>query len=92
MTDQEQIVTMQKDNGDSVEYRKDDMTEEQQQLMEQIVSYQQRLIQLEPLAREFADKKELVNVKSELFRTLLEESSGEDNASNKKENDTEDNG
>ena len=72
MKDQEQIVTLQKDSGEKIEYRKADMSEEQQALMEEIVSYQQRLLVLEPLAREFTDKKELVNLKTEALKTMLE--------------------
>jgi hypothetical protein len=72
MKDQEQIVTVQKDSGEKIEYRKADMSEEQQALMEEIVSYQQRLLILEPLAREFTDKKELVNLKTEALKTMLE--------------------
>jgi|TARA_B100001057_G_scaffold452231_1_gene495953 hypothetical protein len=72
MKDQEQIVTLQKDSGEKIEYRKADMSEEQQALMEEIVSYQQRLLILEPLAREFTDKKELVNLKTEALKTMLE--------------------
>ena len=72
MKDQEQVVTLQKDSGEKIEYRKADMSEEQQALMEEIVSYQQRLLVLEPLAREFTDKKELVNLKTEALKTMLE--------------------
>ncbi len=72
MKDQEQVVTLQKDSGEKIEYRKVDMSEEQQALMEEIVSYQQRLLILEPLAREFTDKKELVNLKTEALKTMLE--------------------
>ena len=72
MKDQEQIVTLQKDSGEKIEYRKADMSEEQQALMEEIFSYQQRLLILEPLAREFTDKKELVNLKTEALKTMLE--------------------
>ena len=72
MKDQEQIVTLQKDSGEKIEYRKADMSEEQQALMEEIVSYQQRLLILEPLAREFTDKKELINLKTEALKTMLE--------------------
>ena len=72
MKDQEQVVTLQKDSGEKIEYRKADMSEEQQLLMEEIVIYQQRLIALEPLAREFTDKKELVNLKTEALKTMLE--------------------
>ena len=72
MKDQEQVVTLQKDSGEKIEYRKADMSEEQQALMEEIVSYQKRLLVLEPLAREFTDKKELVNLKTEALKTMLE--------------------
>ena len=72
MKDQEQVVTLQKDSGEKIEYRKVYMSEEQQALMEEIVSYQQRLLILEPLAREFTDKKELVNLKTEALKTMLE--------------------
>ena len=90
MSEQEQIVTLQKDSGEKIEYRKADMSEEQQTLMEEIVVYQQRLIALEPLAREFTDKKELVNLKTEALRTMLENNS-EENADNSEEKNIEDN-
>jgi len=85
MKDQEQIVTLQKDSGEKIEYRKADMSEEQQALMEEIVSYQQRLLILEPLAREFTDKKELVNLKTEALKTMLETKSAT-NADSKEKN------
>ena len=85
MKDQEQIVTLQKDSGEKIEYRKADMSEEQQALMEEIVSYQQRLLILEPLAREFTDKKELVNLKTEALKTMLENKSAT-NADSKEKN------
>tara|TARA_R110002020_G_scaffold249275_1_gene463196 strand:+ start:322 stop:597 length:276 start_codon:yes stop_codon:yes gene_type:complete len=90
MSEQEQIVTLQKDSGEKIEYRKADMSEEQQTLMEEIVVYQQRLIALEPLAREFADKKELVNLKTEALRAMLETNS-EENADNSEEKNIENN-
>jgi len=90
MSEQEQIVTLQKDSGEKIEYRKADMSEEQQALMEEIVVYQQRLIALEPLAREFTDKKELVNLKTEALRVMLETNS-EENADNSEEKNIEDN-
>ena len=89
MSEQEQIVTLQKASGEKIEYRKADMSEEQQTLMEEIVVYQQRLIALEPLAREFTDKKELVNLKTEALRTMLENNS-EENADNSEEKNIED--
>ena len=85
MKDQEQVVTLQKDSGEKIEYRKADMSEEQQALMEEIVSYQQRLLVLEPLAREFTDKKELVNLKTEALKTMLETKSAT-NADSKEKN------
>ena len=90
MSEQEQIVTLQKDSGEKIEYRKADMSEEQQTLMEEIVVYQQRLIALEPLAREFTDKKELVNLKTEALRAMLETNT-EENADNSEEKNIEDN-
>ena len=90
MSEQEQIVTLQKDSGEKIEYRKADMSEEQQTLMEEIVVYQQRLIALEPLAREFTDKKELVNLKTEALRAMLETNT-EENADNSEEKNAEDN-
>ena len=90
MSEQEQIVTLQKDSGEKIEYRKADMSEEQQTLMEEIVVYQQRLIALEPLAREFTDKKELVNLKTEALRVMLETNT-EENADNSEEKNIEDN-
>lgn len=90
MKDQEQVVTLQKDSGEKIEYRKADMSEEQQALMEEIVSYQQRLLILEPLAREFTDKKELVNLKTEALKTMLETKSATNADSEEKNNEDND--
>ena len=66
------------------EYNKEDMTDEQRSLFDDLLALQQRCIEIEPMAREFADKKQLVDLKSQ---SLLESLRGIGNA--EKESDSE---
>lgn len=77
-------IQVRNDNGEVEEYNKEDMTDQQRSLLNDLLSLQQRCIEIEPLAREFADKKQLVDFKS---KSLLESLRGVENA--KKKNDSE---
>ena len=77
-------IQVKNDNGEIEEYNKEDMTDDQRSLLNELVSLQQRCLEIEPLAREFADKKQLVDFKS---KSLLESLRGVENA--KKKNDSE---
>ena len=77
-------IQVRNDNGEVEEYNKEDMTDEQRSLFEELLALQQRCIEIEPMAREFSDKKQLVDLKS---KSLLESLRGIGNA--KKESDSE---
>ena len=77
-------IQIRNDNGEVDEYNKEDMTDEQRSLFDDVLALQQRCIEIEPMAREFADKKQLVDLKS---KSLLESLRGIGNA--KKESDSE---
>jgi len=77
-------IQVRNDNGEVEEYNKEDMTDEQRSLFNDVLVLQQRCIEIEPMAREFADKKQLVDLKS---KSLLESLRGIGNA--KKESDSE---
>tara|TARA_R100000734_G_scaffold11284_1_gene8461 strand:- start:116 stop:373 length:258 start_codon:yes stop_codon:yes gene_type:complete len=77
-------IKVKNDNGEVEEYNKEDMTDEQRSLFDSLLDLQKRCIEIEPIAREFADKKQLVDLKS---KSLLESLRGIGNA--KKESDSE---
>ena len=77
-------IQVRNDNGEVEEYNKEDMTDEQRNLFDDLLALQQRCIEIEPMAREFSDKKQLVDLKS---KSLLESLRGIENA--KKESDSE---
>ena len=77
-------IQIRNDNGEVEEYNKEDMSDEQRSLFDDVLALQQRCIEIEPMAREFADKKQLVDLKS---KSLLESLRGIGNA--KKESDSE---
>ena len=77
-------IQIRNDNGEVEEYNKEDMTDEQRSLFDDVLALQRRCIEIEPMAREFADKKQLVDLKS---KSLLESLRGIGNA--KKESDSE---
>ena len=70
-------IQVRNDNGDVEEYNKEDMTDEQRSLFDDLLALQQRCIEIEPMAREFTDKKQLVDLKS---KSLLESLRGIGNA------------
>jgi hypothetical protein len=70
-------IQVRNDNGDVEEYNKEDMTDEQRSLFNDVLALQQRCIEIEPMAREFTDKKQLVDLKS---KSLLESLRGIGNA------------
>ena len=76
-------IQVRNDNGEVEEYNKEDMTDEQRSLFNDILALQQRCVEIEPMAREFADKKQLVDLKS---KSLLESLRGIGNA--QKESDS----
>ena len=77
-------IQVRNDNGEVEEYNKEDMTDEQRSLFDNLLALQQRCIEIEPMAREFTDKKQLVDLKS---KSLLESLRGIGNA--EQENDSE---
>jgi hypothetical protein len=77
-------IKVKNDNGDVEEYSKEDMTDEQRSLFDDLLALQKRCVEIEPMAREFADKKQLVDLKSQ---SLLESLRGIGNA--EKESDSE---
>jgi len=77
-------IQIRNDNGEVEEYNKEDMSDEQRSLFDDVLALQQRCIEIEPMAREFADKKQLVDLKS---KSLLESLRGIENA--EKESDSE---
>ncbi len=77
-------IQVRNDDGEIEEYNKEDMTHEQRSLFDDVLALQKRCIEIEPMAREFADKKQLVDLKSQ---SLLESLRGIGNA--KKESDSE---
>tara|TARA_X000001382_G_scaffold128504_1_gene118371 strand:- start:191 stop:445 length:255 start_codon:yes stop_codon:yes gene_type:complete len=70
-------IQVRNDNGEVEEYNKEDMTDEQRSLFDDVLALQQRCIEIEPMAREFTDKKQLVDLKS---KSLLESLRGIGNA------------
>ena len=64
-------LKIQKDNGEIEEFSKEDMTDQQRGLFDDILSLQKRCLELEPMAREFADKKQLVDFKSKLLQESI---------------------
>ena len=77
-------IQVRNDNGEVEEYNKEDMTDEQRSLFDDLLALQKRCVEIEPMAREFADKKQLVDLKSQ---SLLESLRGIGNA--EKESDSE---
>ena len=77
-------IQVRNDNGEVEEYNKVDMTDDQRSIFDELLALQQRCIEIEPMAREISDKKQLVDLKS---KSLLESLRGIGNA--KKESDSE---
>ena len=78
-------IQVRNDDGEVEEYNKEDMTEEQRSLFDDVLALQKRCIEIEPMAREFADKKQLVDLKSQ---SLLESLRGIGNANKESDNET----
>jgi hypothetical protein len=78
-------IQVRNDNGDVEEYNKEDMTDEQRSLFNDVLALQQRCVEIEPMAREFADKKQLVDFKSQ---SLLESLRGIGNAEQENNSET----
>ena len=51
-------IQVRNDDGEVEEYNKEDMTEEQRSLFDDVLALQKRCIEIEPMAREFSDKKQ----------------------------------
>ena len=77
-------IQVKNDDGTVEEFNKEDMTDEQRSLFNDVLALQQRCVEIEPMAREFSDKKQLVDLKS---KSLLESLRGIGNA--EKESDSE---
>ena len=78
-------IQVRNDDGEVEEYNKEDMTEEQRSLFDDVLALQKRCIEIEPMAREFSDKKQLVDLKSQ---SLLESLRGIGNAKKESDNET----
>ena len=78
-------IQVRNDDGEVEEYNKEDMTDEQRSLFDDVLALQKRCIEIEPMAREFADKKQLVDLKSQ---SLLESLRGIGNAKKESDNET----
>tara|TARA_R100000781_G_C4078174_1_gene126800 strand:+ start:1718 stop:1975 length:258 start_codon:yes stop_codon:yes gene_type:complete len=77
-------IQVKNDDGTVEEFNKEDMTDEQRSLFNDVLALQKRCMEIEPMAREFSDKKQLVDLKS---KSLLESLRGIGNA--EKESDSE---
>ena len=70
-----QKLEVSKDDGTKEVFYKDEMSEEQRQMLEELAELNARVNQLQPLATEFRDKMELSNLKSKaLLDSLRSES------------------
>ena len=76
-------IQIRKDNGEVEEFNKEDMTDEQRKLFEDVLALQKRCLEIEALAREFADKKQLVDLNSQLLQDSLK---GTENAEKETKN------
>ena len=78
-------IQIRKDNGEVEEFNKEDMTDEQRKLFEDVLTLQKRCLEIEALAREFADKKQLVDYKG---KSLLDSLRGIENAEQESDSKT----
>ena len=67
MSEDRQKLEVSKDDGTKVVFYKDEMSNEQRQMLEELAELNARVNQLHPLATEFRDKMELVNIKSKVL-------------------------
>ena len=79
-------LQIRKDNGEVEEFNKEDMTDEQRKLFEDVLALQKRCLEIEALAREFADKKQLVDLKSQLLQDSLKGTENAEKETNNQEN------
>ena len=79
-------IQIRKDNGEVEEFNKEDMTDEQRKLFEDVLTLQKRCLEIEALAREFADKKQLVDLKSQLLQDSLKGTKNAEKETNNQEN------
>ena len=79
MSEDRQKLEVTKDDGTKEVFYKDEMSEEQTRILEELAELNARVNQLQPLATEFRDKMELSNLKSKaLLDSLRSESIDED--------------
>ena len=79
MSEDRQKLEVTKDDGTKEVFYKDEMSEEQTRILEELSELNARVNQLQPLATEFRDKMELSNLKSKaLLDSLRSESIEED--------------
>ena len=69
MSEDRQKLEVSNDDGTKEVFYKDEMSEDQRQMLEELAELNGRVNQLKPLATEFRDKMELSNLKS---KALLE--------------------
>jgi len=75
MTEDRQKLEVTNDDGTKEVFYKDEMSEEQTRILEELAELNARVNQLQPLATEFRDKMELSNLKSKaLLDSLRSES------------------
>jgi len=75
MSEDRQKLEVTKDDGTKEVFYKDEMSEEQTRILEELAELNARVNQLQPLATEFRDKMELSNLKSKaLLDSLRSES------------------
>ena len=60
-------IQVRNDNGEVEEYNKEDMTDEQRSLFDDVLALQKRCVEIEPMAREFADKKHILSGRPDFF-------------------------
>ena len=78
MSEDRQKLEVTNDDGTKEVFYKDEMSEEQRQMLEELAELNARVNQLQPLATEFRDKMELANLKSKELLELLKLENQED--------------
>jgi hypothetical protein len=80
MSEDRQKLEVTNDDGTKEVFYKDEMSDQQRQMMEELAELNARVNQLQPLATEFRDKMELSNLKSKtLLDSLRSESIDQEN-------------
>ena len=67
MSEDRQKLEVAKDDGTKEVFYKDEMSNQQRQMLEELADLNARVNHLQPLATEFRDKMELVNIKSKVL-------------------------